>query len=906
MGALDEMLTAWRGNPDAERTIALCSYLGVMQSEDLIREVGARAEAWHQGDAEVMLAVGRMYLEAGFLPEAQAALVLASKANGRDARPFRYLGEVLLRRGDAVRSEKVLARARQLAPGDASTRLWHDRAGVYVALQNRAGISVVAAEVARTLPTRSAVALPVIVPESYPGDEEPTRPGGRRRSLTGPTPVVSASGRAARLTPPPPQNRSNDVPLPAFDLPQSGGEIGSAPSHRSPGGGRGNGGFSHVPFSQPQLTSQRNGSLSSYEEVTEIDEMFIDDPNPEPALVFEHLARVGVFEPGGGAAPVWERPARTRNRGSWVLALATVLLIGGGAGAYVYTKDLKQQRIARAQSLTREVATLLHSGGVTELQASDAKLSQIFELDSRSKAAARLWLENRVLGALILPSESRGIDSAVHRALSVGLSEEQVAFGRIAAFLVEGDLAGAAALLPKWDTRASKDAYYQLLAGAALEAAGDLRALERYEAARTLDAKLVIAEVLLARLALLELGPDKGRPMVEALKLKLGDIPTTRALSALLWAVEPDRPKELPAGVAIHPDDVERLPAPLRVVPPVLQALQAIDQGEPEKASEAIAAGIPSADSPGAASWLGFLAIAAGDEQLARKAALRALAKAAVYPRARVLAARVALLGGRLDEAKKAVEQLEPSAPEVAVVRAAVAYETLDVTELESALTAMGDSAKTRPELGALSAAPHVLAGTAYPKADALLQMARPQVPWGELVAADAALDSGNLRLAEQIVKAWADDAARPVYMLRVARLRRYQGRADEAVKNARHALEQGTTTARTLVECIYDELANRDVQGARELLAKYPTLLGPMTSWLSALVDVAANRKADAAVKVAQLEPVSDAAPMLLRLLVARALSASGDKRATAYLRGLSRGAGRNPDFIEAAKAAE
>ena len=37
------------------------------------------------------------------------------------------------------------------------------------------------------------------------------------------------------------------------------------------------------------------------------------------------------------------------------------------------------------------------------------------------------------------------------------------------------------------------------------------------------------------------------------------------------------------------------------------------------------------------------LAIEAGDEQLARKAALRALQFAAVYPRARTLAARVAL-----------------------------------------------------------------------------------------------------------------------------------------------------------------------------------------------------------------------------------------------------------------------
>ena len=138
MGALDELLTAWRSNPDAESTVAICSYSWVSGPEALIREVGTSAEAWHVHDPAVMLAVGRMYLDAGLLVEGQAALVLAGKANSRDPRPFRYLGEVLLRRGDAMRAEKVLARALQLG-SDAEARLWHDRAVVYVALQKRIG-----------------------------------------------------------------------------------------------------------------------------------------------------------------------------------------------------------------------------------------------------------------------------------------------------------------------------------------------------------------------------------------------------------------------------------------------------------------------------------------------------------------------------------------------------------------------------------------------------------------------------------------------------------------------------------------------------------------------------------------------------------------------------------------------
>lgn len=938
MGAFDEMLTAWRSNPDAEHTIALCSYLGVMKSEDLIREVGTRAEAWHQEDPEVMLAVGRMYLDADLYTEAQGALVNAGKLSGRDARPFRYLGEVLLRRGDAMRSEKVLARALQLGHSDPDTRLWHDRAVVYVALQKRIGAAAVAAEVARTLPSRHSIPPPAVIADSYPGEEEPTQPGARRQSFLGPTPIVGASGLAAEHERPP-SRRAN--PLPSFDLPQSGGDIGSSPSHPTHprangtpwsafghgtreyasnglmpaafGGFEANAALSVDPRSSLPITEfgepipdAMHGELPSYEDVTELDEVFVDAPNPEPSTVLEHLARVGVFEPQGGAAPAWERASGVRTRGTWVLVLATVLLIGAGSGAYVYAREVKQQRVEQARKLTDEVAEMLHSGSVAQVKASDEKLSQVFDLDSRSERAGRLWLENRVLGALILPGEARGIDSAVHRGLSVGLREEQVAFGRIAAFLAEGDLAGAAALLPKWDAKAGKDAYYQMLAGAALEAAGDLRAVERYEAARALDPKLVTADMLLARLAILELGPEKARPMVDSLKQKIGDVPTVRALNALLWAVAVDRSRDLPEDAEVRPEEAERLPAPLRFAPHVIEALQAIDAGEADKASRAIAAGLPSAQSPASASWLGFLAIQAGDEQLARKAALRALEKAAVYPRARVLAARVALLGGRLDEAKKAVEELEPNSTDVAVVRAVVAYETLDSSELDGAVQTLGDAAKSRADFAALSAASGVLSGNGYPRLDALEQMARPQVPWGELVAVDAALDTGNLPLAERLIKSWGDGPARPVYLLRVARLRRYQNKPDAAVNASQKALEQGTTTVRMLVECIYDLLAKEDAHGARALLAKYPSLLGPMTGWLSALVDVASNRKADAAVKVAQLEPPPDAAPVFLQVLVARALSASGDKRAQPYLRALARHAARHPDFVEAAKAAE
>ena len=52
MRALDELLKSWRSNPDADATIAVCSYLGSSKRDELIREVGASAETWHSANAD--------------------------------------------------------------------------------------------------------------------------------------------------------------------------------------------------------------------------------------------------------------------------------------------------------------------------------------------------------------------------------------------------------------------------------------------------------------------------------------------------------------------------------------------------------------------------------------------------------------------------------------------------------------------------------------------------------------------------------------------------------------------------------------------------------------------------------------------------------------------------------------
>jgi Flp pilus assembly protein TadD len=1019
MSAIDELLATWRSNPNAPLTIALCSALAHGSRGDVVREVGTTADTWHAQDIEVMLAVGRMYLGCGLLTEAQTALVGAGKLDGQDPRSFRLLGETLLRRGDAVRAERVLNRARSLGATDAGTLALTEQLEALVALQKRSGMQAVANQVKRllssrpppTAPARASVPAgeklplprfesedPIEISEVY---ERETAAGGQgarsrppraaqARSVNAPKPAdLGPKRRAAAPSADEITNVMGDnlarveeasvvdishlaepERLPSFDV-VNGGEAPRARSAAPAAHGRRGPAVAPAPpaplraapvaqpapsrapvaapaplvaqapaaapvarapvapfaptvraevHAAPQpLSAHAPQPLSAHAplpaahaplpaalpQLPHLDEearqRYDETVEPPPSLIFEHLARVGVFEPSGGAPPAWEAAPRQKSRGVIPLVLASVLLSAAGVGGYEYARRLKVERAQQATALNAEVKKFLHTAKLADLRSTDAKLSRAFDLDSRSQVAGRLWLENRVLGALLLPDEPRGIDSAVHRGRAVGLPEKELAVGRIASFLVDGDLAGAAAQLPKWDAESGNDALYQLAAGAALERAGDARAIERYTAARDLDPKLIAADLLRARLLLLEYGPERGRPVIQELEQKGAEPLAVRALSALAWVVDPERSPAPPESARIPEDDARRLPAPLAAIPDVVAAVEGMISGDEERATKALERAISLSHGPALPTTLGFLAIQAGNEALARKAALRALSFAALYPRARTLAARVALLGGRLDEAQKAVEELDPKSSDVAVVRAVVAYETGEVSDLDGALAALGPIDEN-PALAALAAAPGVLAGTRLLDAKALAELASPAVPWGRLVAIDTALDSGNLALAAELAGPNAERGS-PVDLLRVARLRRYEKKPEQALA-ASEAAFAGKPTLALIVERTYDLLDAQQVPAAKDLVAKYPTLLGPVSGWLGVLVDAASAQPQKAALRLTKLDPPPDEAPTFLRVLVARALAAGGDKRARPYVFALARRLPRHPDVILAAEA--
>jgi hypothetical protein len=348
------------------------------------------------------------------------------------------------------------------------------------------------------------------------------------------------------------------------------------------------------------------------------------------------------------------------------------------------------------------------------------------------------------------------------------------------------------------------------------------------------------------------------------------------------------------------------LPAPLKFVPHAVAALRAIDRHDFEGAVSAVRNGLAAVDSPAAAAWLGAIALSAGNEDLARRGALAALQLSAVYEPARALAARVALATGRLDEALKATEELDPTLVDVAVVRAACAYERADADGLNRALQTLSAESRKQPALAALTVAGDALAGRLKMDASRLVALSRDDAPWADLIAMDAALDGGDLATADKIAAAWGTNAdARGQRALRLARLARYEARLDTAEVLSQAALDHGTVTPRVLSERVFVLSARGRSTEVGPLLARYPLVLGPLATWLSAYASASAGAIDAARGKTASLDPPPTTASFEARVVAASALAASKDrKRAADYVRDLLATGSLNEDLVNAASA--
>ncbi|MBN8615552.1 MAG: hypothetical protein J0L92_33460, partial [Deltaproteobacteria bacterium] len=120
--ALDTRLLRFRTRPGSEPALALASdLLDANRGQDALDIVGAGL-AERPSDIELRILEGRAFMALGDLLKAQASLLEAAKS-GQRKEPFRWLGEVLIRRGDGPRALKVLERARAIDPHDRAVAL---------------------------------------------------------------------------------------------------------------------------------------------------------------------------------------------------------------------------------------------------------------------------------------------------------------------------------------------------------------------------------------------------------------------------------------------------------------------------------------------------------------------------------------------------------------------------------------------------------------------------------------------------------------------------------------------------------------------------------------------------------------------------------------------------------------
>ncbi len=947
---IDELVQRWKQSPSPAATIALCEALRESPRPALVQQIGEFATQRHAADSGVLVSVARMYLEAHRYGDAQAVLVAAGKLAPRDGTIYRWLGECLLRRGDADRAEKVLERATQLGARDAETQLWLERARVFRPMQAKAGTRAVAAEVAHAtvqssrppLDSMSDSTTAVHVrpsPDEEPGidDDEPTRMGPAipiPAAGSKPSPRVAEVPRSAVPAVPDPSlvedfatasfhrdaepalrtKTEPQVEAPQFaaamraPAPSASGEIEISVQQAVPTAPpipKRAGPPFELPLPQAQPRPHTNGALRERPPLAETDRPLA----PHPRDVLDALALAGVFEPPterSAAAAAWARPdAGPRRKGAPTLIVGMVLFLAASVGVYFFYRHKRAEEHMQAEALLATVEAQIDSSKPDVLADTEKSLAQAFQLESRSPRAALDWAHERAMLGLVKSGADVAFEDSMTRAKEVGIPEEKYAFARVASFLFQGDTAGAAAVLPRWDGPAGIDPWYDLIAGATLERAGDARARDRYATAAKLDPQLLVAQFSQARATAIDGDAQEAMKLAQALRKALPDRAEPLALVALAWGRDVNR-ENLP--VPPEADElakrVDELPAGLRFVPHAVAALRDFDKHAWDDASAEVQRGLAVADTPGSAVWLGTIALPLGNEALARKGALQALQFSAVYEPARALAARVALLGDRLDEALKATEDLEATSPDVAVVRAAAAYERVDADGVSRALDALSPDTRKLPFLASLEMAPDALSGTLQLDAAHLLTMAADDPPWSDVIAMDVALDSGDLATADQIAAAWGKDSeGRALRALRLSRLARYEGRLDPADALSQTALDHGTVTPRVLWERAFVLVAKNRAGDVGPLISRYPLVLGPLATWLSAYA-TASNGNVEAAKgKTASADPPPSTAPLEPRVVVAVAFGAMKDKRRGAdYVKDLLATGSQHPDLVAAA----
>lgn len=224
--SLDARLLRFRTAPSVQEGIALSEELLTAGRAREARDV-AEAASEDGANGAALVLVGRSWMAISDLLQAQKALLRAARVSPNEPGPYRWLGEVLLKRGDPERASKVLSKAQALDPGDEAIQRLGERATRLARIagqsdpQRASGRPAPPARPARAAPPRQPRKPP---PRDFYEEDEPTVIAHDMTETLARASVRPANTSALKPLFPPPA--PTGVPKPAPTAPADGFGVG--------------------------------------------------------------------------------------------------------------------------------------------------------------------------------------------------------------------------------------------------------------------------------------------------------------------------------------------------------------------------------------------------------------------------------------------------------------------------------------------------------------------------------------------------------------------------------------------------------------------------------------------------------------------------------------------------------
>lgn len=292
---LNARLLRFRAQPESEDAYSLAEALLAAQRYADVRLVTGGAQSGSE-DGALLVLEGRAWLQERDLVRAQAVLLRAVRAAPEHQPAYRWLGEVLLKRGDPQRAAKTLHRAIALDPEDAESAKLAARAE-YLAEAANEGFETVPPD-----PDSAFDSEPAAKPRSVAPPAAQSGPGVRQR----PPPQPSA---ASPLPPMPevlrgrPATEASARPASTTHAKAAPPSAAAAPPVRSGEPGRSS--FGARPPAKPYIAGNLDATRPRRGPG-------FHDPPTEPTSEFRRVPSKGPALPGP-PAPARERPASSQG-----------------------------------------------------------------------------------------------------------------------------------------------------------------------------------------------------------------------------------------------------------------------------------------------------------------------------------------------------------------------------------------------------------------------------------------------------------------------------------------------------------------------------------------------------------------------------------------------------------------